>query len=205
MSVNTRRRKEAKFDTYVVLGKERLRVVIAVDEDLRERVVQRRLLKSTRNLRLNPRKDQLEPIPLLHLLDEFLNREDPNDRRKKTLDRLLIAVHIEQSTNDLRRSRRVDTLDIHLDELDESVLVQVEHEIVDEVEAVADDDEWELIGELGFLEEVFDFLGVIEVALATDALDLADLSGASGGLDVLEVDFGVLAQVDDRAEVVVET
>ena len=73
-----------------------------------------------------------------------------------------------------------------------------------EVEAVADDDERELVRELGFFEEVLDFLRVVEVALAADALNFADLAGASGGLDVLEVDLTVGAQVDDRAEVVVQ-
>lgn len=76
---------------------------------------------------------------------------------------------------------------------------------MDVVEAVADDDEGELVGKLGLLEEVLDLLGVVEVALADDALDLPDLAGARRGLDVLEVHLGVLADVDDRAEVVVES
>jgi hypothetical protein len=40
------------------------------------------------------------------------------------------------------------------------VLVKVENQIVNEVEAIADDDEWQLFGELGFLQEVLDFLRI---------------------------------------------
>lgn len=76
---------------------------------------------------------------------------------------------------------------------------------MDVVETVANDDEGELIGELGFLEEVLDLLGVVEVALADDTFDLTNLAGPGGGLDVLEVDFRVFAEVDDGTEVVVET
>jgi hypothetical protein len=84
-------------------------------------------------------------------------------------------------------------------------LVEVEDEVMNEIEAVANDDEGELVGELGLLEEVLDLLRVVEVRFADDALDLADLTGASRRLDVLEVDLRVFRKVDDRAEVIVET
>lgn len=73
-----------------------------------------------------------------------------------------------------------------------------------EVEAVADNDERELVRELSLLEEVLDLLRVVEVALATDTLDLADLASASGSLDIFEVDLLILAEVDNGAEVVVQ-
>jgi hypothetical protein len=76
---------------------------------------------------------------------------------------------------------------------------------VHKVETVADDDEGELVRELGLLEEVLDFLRVVEVALPADTLDLPNLTGAGRGLDVLEVDLRVLAEVDNRAKVVIET
>lgn len=76
---------------------------------------------------------------------------------------------------------------------------------MNEVEAVADDNEGKLIGEFGFLEEVFDFLGIVEVALPADTFDFADLPCARGGLDVFEVNFRILAEVDNRAEVVIQS
>lgn len=42
-------------------------------------------------------------------------------------------------------------LNVDLNVLLQVVAVQVEHQVVDEVEAVADDDEWQLVGEFGFL------------------------------------------------------
>ena len=74
-----------------------------------------------------------------------------------------------------------------------------------EVESVADDDERELIRELGFLEKVLDLLRVVEVALSAEAFDFSDLTSSGCGLDVLEVHLGILAEVDDRAKVVVKT
>lgn len=73
------------------------------------------------------------------------------------------------------------------------------------VEPIADNDERKLVLKFGLLEEVLDLLRVVEVALSTNTLDLSDLVRAGGRLDVLEVDFGVLAKVDDGSEVIVET
>ena len=96
-------------------------------------------------------------------------------------------------------------MDVNLDELGQAVLVQVENQVVYEIKAIADDDERELVLKFGLLEEVLDFLRIVVVALSANALDLSDLVRAGGRLDVLKVDFRVLAKVDDRAEVVVET
>jgi hypothetical protein len=74
-----------------------------------------------------------------------------------------------------------------------------------EIEPVADDDERKLVLKFGFLEEVLDFLRVVVVALSADTFDLSDLVRAGGRLDVLEVDLGVLAKVDNRSKIVVET
>jgi hypothetical protein len=97
----------------------------------------------------------------------------------------------------LRCPDRIDSLNIHLDEFREAILVQVEDEVMDEVETIVDNDEWELIGELGFLEEVFDLLQIIEVTLSANAFDLTDLTSASGSLDVLKVNLGILAEVEN--------
>ena len=74
-----------------------------------------------------------------------------------------------------------------------------------EVEPIADDDKRKLVLEFGLFEEILDFLRVVVVALSAYTLDLSDLVSTRGSLDVLEVDFGILAKVDDRSKVVVET
>jgi hypothetical protein len=74
-----------------------------------------------------------------------------------------------------------------------------------EVEPIADNDERKLVLELGLLEEILDLLRVVIVALSTDALHFSDLVGAGGGLNVLEVNLGILAKVYDGSKVVVET
>lgn len=73
-----------------------------------------------------------------------------------------------------------------------------------EVETIADNEKGKLVDKLGLLEKVLDLLGVVEIALSANALDLTDLSSTSSGLNILEVDFGVLAEVDDRTEIIVK-
>ena len=96
-------------------------------------------------------------------------------------------------------------MDINFDELGQTVLVQIEDQVVHKVEPIAHDDERELVLKFCLFEEILDFLRVVVVALSANTLDLPDLVSAGGSLDVLEVDFGVLAKVDDGSKVVVET
>ena len=96
-------------------------------------------------------------------------------------------------------------MDVNLDELGQTVLVQIKNQVVHEVEPIADNDEGKLVLEFGLFEEILDFLRVVIVALSANTLDLTDLISARGCLDVLEVDFGVLAEIDDRTEIVIET
>ena len=104
----------------------------------------------------------------------------------------------------MRSADGIDPLNINLNELGQAILVQVENEVVDEVESVANNDQGELVSQFSLFEEVFDFLGVVEVAFPANTLDFANLARSGGGLDVLEVDFRVLAEIDDRPEVVIE-
>jgi len=90
-------------------------------------------------------------------------------------------------------------LHIHLEELGESVLIQIQNKVVHEVEAVANDYEGNLIGKFGLLQEVLDLLGIIVIGLP------ANLTCPCSSLDVLEVNLRVIAQVNDRTKVVIES
>jgi hypothetical protein len=68
---------------------------------------------------------------------------------------------------------------------------------------LTDDDGRELIREFGFLEGLLTLSPAVEVTLATDTLDFADLTSPGGGLDILEVHLGILAQVDHRTKVII--
>lgn len=50
------------------------------------------------------------------------------------------------------------------------------------------------------LKEVFDTFWVVTAAFATDAFDLLDLSGFTCCLNVLEMDLGVLTEINDGTE-----
>lgn len=49
-----------------------------------------------------------------------------------------------------------------------------------------------------YLEEVFNPVRVVAVALSTDSLHFFDLTCFTGSLDVLEVNIGLLAEIHNR-------
>ncbi|GKT40436.1 uncharacterized protein ColSpa_00617 [Colletotrichum spaethianum] len=190
----------------VVLLEELLRVVVRVDVNLGESVEDGLLLVAGSKGGLEEGQEKLETVARLNLRDELID----GDRggvysRQQVLDDALVAVDIQETTNDGRRSAGVDTLDVSLDGLELLLLVKVENQVVDEVESVANDDEGQLLLKSGLLQEVLDLLGVVVVAVSANALNLVELAHLGGSLDVLEVNVGVLGKVDDAAEVVEET
>ena len=96
-------------------------------------------------------------------------------------------------------------MDVNFDELGQTVLVQIENQVMHKVESITDGGERKLVLEFGLLEEILDFLRVVVIVLSAYTLDLSNLVSTCGSLDGLEVDFGILAKVDDRSKVVVET
>jgi hypothetical protein len=132
-------------------------------------------------------------------MHELVNGEVASDRSQQSFDGGFIAVYIKEAPNNLRGTNRIDALDVDLDELRKPVLIQIENEIVHEVETIADNNERELVRELGLFEEVLDFLRVVEVALPTDTLHFTDLTCPGGSLNVLEVNLRILAKVDHRS------
>jgi hypothetical protein len=138
-------------------------------------------------------------------MHQLINREVASDRGQQALDRRLVAVYIKKPANDLRSSDRVDTLCIDLNKLGEPVLIQIEDEVVNKVKTVANNDKGQLIGKFRPLEEVLDCLRITIVAFATDSLNFTDLASASGGLDVLETDLRILAEVYDGAKIVIQS
>ena len=188
----------------VILFQESLGVVVAVNVDLGQGVVHRGILRAGLDPSLQPGEYQFEPIPLLHLVNQFVDGEVPRNRSQETLDRSFVTVYVQQTTNDLGGPDGIDPLDVNFDKFGQTVLVQVEDQVVHKIEPVANDDERKLVLKFGLLEEVLHFLRVVVVALSADTFDLSDLVRAGGRLDVLEVDLGVLAKVDNRSKIVVE-
>jgi len=90
----------AEFTNYqwfvkVVLLQERLGVVVAVNVDLGQGVVHGGILRASLDPSLQPGEDQLEPVPLLDLVNQFVDGEVAGDRSQETLDRSFVAVHIQ--------------------------------------------------------------------------------------------------------------
>jgi len=191
-------------NTHIVLLEELLRIVVAVNINLGDRIEDRGVLTATLDTSLKPGKNQLEPVPLFNFGNELIDRESSLHAGKQALDRSLVAIDIQETTNNLRRPDGVDALNVYLDELGKTILVQIQDQVVDKVETVTNNDKRELVGKFGLLEEVLDLLGVIVIALPANALDFANLSGTSSSLNVLEVHFLILAEVDNRAKIVIQ-
>lgn len=122
------------------------------------------LLITSGQCSLQEGKENLESIAGFNLGNQFIYGDGCRiDSLEKTLDDRLVTVDIQQATDDSRGSCRVHSLDIDLNGLELLVLVEVEDQVMNEVEAVADDDERELFSQLGFLQEVLYFLCVVKV------------------------------------------
>ena len=121
------------------------------------------------------------PVSLFNLSDQFISGKLSPDDQDQTLNDILGAVHVQQTTNHNRQTARVHLehnqshlayvcnarmlcnsnfcvfcsephlLNIDLNVLLQVVAIQVEDQVVDKVETVADDDERQLVGEFGFL------------------------------------------------------
>jgi hypothetical protein len=180
------------------------RIIITVDVNLSDSIENSRILAPSLHARFEPRKNQLQPIALLNLMHKLINGEVASNRGQEPFDSGFLAVDIKETTNNLWGANGVDALNIDLDKLRKSILVEIKNEVVHEVEAIANNDKWELIREFGLLEEILDFLGVVEVALPTDALHFTDLASPGSSLDVFEVNLGILAEVDNRTKIVIE-
>ena len=74
----------------------------------------------------------------------------------------------------------------------EIISVEIQHKVVNKVVSIAHNNQRQLIGQLGLLQEVLDALRGITVALPADTLHLLNLSGLAGSLDILKMDLGIL-------------
>jgi hypothetical protein len=144
----------------VVLLEERLGVVVRVDRDLGNGVVDLLVGRALLDLLVEPGKDELEAVALLNLGDELIDGERAGDREEEVLDGGLVAVDVEKTTNDLGSTGGVDTLDVDLDEVGKTVLVEVENKVVNKVEAVADNDEGSWSESLASLRKFLTFSGL---------------------------------------------
>lgn len=71
---------------------------------------------------------------------------------------------------------------------------------MNKVKSVTDNNQGQLIGQFGLLQEVLDTLWVIAVALTTNSLHFLDLSRFTGSLDVLKMYIWILTEVNNRSQ-----
>lgn len=71
---------------------------------------------------------------------------------------------------------------------------------MDKVKSVTDNNQGQLIGQFGLLQEVLDTFWVVAVALTANSLYFLDLSCFTSGLDVLEVYIRILTEVNNRSQ-----
>mmetsp|Transcript_98646 Transcript_98646/g.299391 ORF Transcript_98646/g.299391 Transcript_98646/m.299391 type:complete len:702 (-) Transcript_98646:1272-3377(-) len=183
-----------------VVLEERLRIPVGVDVNLRNTVVQVRVLVAFSHPGLEPRQEDAEAVPLLHLRHEGLHRAGGADVLQQRLDEVLGAVQVNEAANDVRALGGVHLHHVDLNVLHQGVLVQVLSKLPNETMEVADIDQRPRVGQLGLLEEVLDGRGVVARALAADALNLLHVAATAGSLDVLEVHVRVAARRQDGAE-----
>ena len=90
---------------------------------------------------LEPGHNELETVALLDFVSKLIHRDGARHRVEYALDDTLVAIHIEQGTDNLGRARRVNLLDVHLNVVQHHVLVQVQDQVVHVIETVAHNNE----------------------------------------------------------------
>eukprot|EP00116_Pleurobrachia_bachei_P010630 sb/3470892/ len=76
---------------------------------------------------------------------------------------------------------------------------------MDKVKPITDNNQGQLISQLGLLQEVLNSLRIITAALSTDPFHFLDLTRLAGCLDVPKVHLSLLAKVHDAPQEVEET
>mmetsp|Transcript_5001 Transcript_5001/g.13054 ORF Transcript_5001/g.13054 Transcript_5001/m.13054 type:complete len:1209 (-) Transcript_5001:895-4521(-) len=185
-------------------GKEVLGIVVRVDRDLAKRVVHVRVGGSLLHELLQKSAEQLEAVALLHLVAQRLDGQKTANGQDEVGDEALVALAVEKRTDDHGCICGVHLLHVPLDVAHHAVVVQVLGEVRDESEAIAHVDQRARVRQLRLHQEHLRLLRVEHARLARHALNLLHLPRLGCRLDVLEVHVGVLAGVDQAAEVEVQ-
>mmetsp|Transcript_5533 Transcript_5533/g.12291 ORF Transcript_5533/g.12291 Transcript_5533/m.12291 type:complete len:520 (-) Transcript_5533:856-2415(-) len=190
--------------------KEFLRALVGVDVDHGERVVNCRILLSFIEPSLEPRKEKPQPIAFLARRDKafgWAHIPNGHDQRPNLVFR---TACIDESTDYLRGSERVDLLYVHFNVLHHPLAVQELSKLLNHVMLIAHIDQWAGIWELGLaLEEVLHLLSRIIRRFPSDAFQFLVVIPHHTNLrasdNVFVVHVFVIAEVHNRAEIVEET
>mmetsp|Transcript_108987 Transcript_108987/g.351891 ORF Transcript_108987/g.351891 Transcript_108987/m.351891 type:complete len:1017 (-) Transcript_108987:616-3666(-) len=177
-----------------------LRVPVRVDADLRQGIVQGRLLVALGRAAFEPREQQPQAVPPLGLCDQLLHGARGADALQEAPDEVLGAVQVDERADDLRALAGADLEDVDLDVLHEGVAVEVLGQLADVAVEVADIDQGPRVRQLRLHQELLHLERLIHRALAAHPLHLLHVAATAGSLDVLEVHVRVAARRQDGAE-----
>ena len=188
-----------------VLQKELLCVLVVGDVDLTDGVVELGVLRTLSQTSLQPGLDHAQAVAGLAHVHKRSDGAHGHHGVQQGLNEVLRSVHIDQLADDHGGLGRSHLLHEGLNVLRQVLLVQVLRHVLDEVEAVAQVNERQRVGQVGVDQEGLHLLGVEGVTLAAHALHLLELVQLGGGLNVLELHVAVGGGVGDGAEEVEQT
>lgn len=214
--------------THLVFFQEWFGIVVCIDINFGERIVDFWIRASVGNSHVKPRKQELQTVSLLNFLAKLADVQLALDRHEQALDDVLVTVNIKQSTNNFGCASWIDSLHVDFDKLLKIVLIKVEDEVMDKAETVTNDNEWKLVAKSCFLyviwneypciydefqshslfcylQESLDLFRIVVVAFTANTLYLADVSSTASSLYVFEVHKRILADVHDRAQVIIQS
>ena len=188
-----------------ILQQELLGVLVVGDVDLTNGVVELRILASLAQAGLQPGLDHAQTVALLADIHQRGNGAHGHDRVEQLLDEVLGGVHINQLTHNDGGLGRSHLLDEGLNVLSETLLVQVLSHILDHIEAVAQVDQSQRIGQVGVDQQGLHLLGIVGITLTAHALDLLELAHLDGSLDELQLHSTLSGLEGNSAQEVEET
>mmetsp|Transcript_2592 Transcript_2592/g.4818 ORF Transcript_2592/g.4818 Transcript_2592/m.4818 type:complete len:297 (+) Transcript_2592:888-1778(+) len=188
----------------LVVVQEVIGILIRINVDFTKSIVQAWILVTLGCPCFQPWLQQFQSISLLHMLHERLDWAHAANRHDQILNIVLTSVTVQQGPHHCWGLHWAALLNKHIHVLQVLSVMQVAHHLLNVVVLVAHVDQRPQILQLRFLQEILGPLRLINRALTSDPLHLRVLTHTRSCLDVPEMHFGILAEVDDGPQVVVE-
>mmetsp|Transcript_9033 Transcript_9033/g.12099 ORF Transcript_9033/g.12099 Transcript_9033/m.12099 type:complete len:232 (-) Transcript_9033:2258-2953(-) len=178
-----------------------------VNIDFGQSIVKRRLSISLVSTSFKPIKNEFQPVALLDFLNQLSHRAHVASRQDKSLDIILIALDIQQSSSNLGGIHWVNLLDVNLDVLHHISFVQKLGQIFNKSKSVTNSDQWTLLFLIQLIvhQEITNSSSIIAVTLINSIFHSTQISNLCSSHNIIVVDQRILREVDGLSQKVVHT
>ena len=143
---------------------------------------------------------QTQTVALFHRRHQVVHGAGTSHRGQKIFHKRFVAIQIQQFAHHLRCLGGADFGHVDFNVVQQRFAVQERRQFIDEPVAVADLNQRAWVGKIGFEQKGFDFFGVVHGGITADAFDFFDLIHFGRGLNVFEMNIGVLRGIHNATQ-----